>query len=122
MRFEAVLAQAEIASWVGAISTSSATIVGLGIAVWENSMTVISVSAHASTSVTTSGTVIRGHLHGEARLVRSPDHFWEAGSAQRMVGQMCASRCAPCTKVAPMVGGSRVAASTGCGERRTAMS
>jgi hypothetical protein len=36
MRFEAVLAQAEIASWVGAISTSSATIVGLGIAVWEN--------------------------------------------------------------------------------------
>jgi hypothetical protein len=92
MRFEAVLAQAEIASWVGAISTSSATIVGLGIAVWENSMTVISVSAHASTSVTTSGTVIRGHLHGEARLVRSADHFWEAGSAQRMVGQMCSGQ------------------------------
>jgi hypothetical protein len=36
MRVEAVLAQAEIASQVGAISTSAATIVALGIAVWGN--------------------------------------------------------------------------------------
>lgn len=36
MRFEAVLAQEEVASWLGAISTSAATIVVLGIAVWES--------------------------------------------------------------------------------------
>jgi hypothetical protein len=36
MRFEAVLPKAEIASWVGAIHTSDATIVALGIAVWRN--------------------------------------------------------------------------------------
>ena len=39
MRFEAVLAQAEIASWVGAISTSAAMIVAL-IALWEIRRTV----------------------------------------------------------------------------------
>jgi hypothetical protein len=35
MRFEAVLAQAEVAGWVGVISMSAATIVVLGIGVWE---------------------------------------------------------------------------------------
>jgi hypothetical protein len=32
----AVLAQAEIASWVGALSASTVTLVALGIAVWGN--------------------------------------------------------------------------------------